>query len=49
MRLNLTSEMLPELAHLTVGILALYHPIGSLLQAYTGKAIVPLVPSPFPS
>ena len=42
MRLNLTSEMLPGLAHLAVGILAFYHAIGSLSQAYTGKAIVPL-------
>lgn len=45
MRLNLTSEMLPGLAHLAVGILAFYHAIGSLSQAYTGKAIVPLGPS----
>ena len=44
MRLNLTSEMLPELTHLTVGILALYHAVDSLSQAYTGKGIVPLLP-----
>jgi hypothetical protein len=44
MRLNLTSEMFRELTHLTVGILAFYHAIGDLLQAYIGKAIVPLVP-----
>jgi len=44
MRLNLISETLPGLAHLAVGILAFYHAIGSLSQAYTGKAIVPLGP-----
>ncbi|CBK43929.1 protein of unknown function [Nitrospira defluvii] len=44
MRLNLTSEMFPELTHLTVGILTFYHAIGSLSQAYIGKAIAPLVP-----
>ena len=44
MRLNLTSEMFPELTHLTVGILTFYHAIGSLSQAYTGKAVVPLGP-----
>lgn len=42
MRLNLISEMLPGLGHLAVGTLAFYHAIGSLSQAYTGKAIVPL-------
>ena len=44
MRLNLISETLPGLAHLGVGCLAFYHAIGSLSQAYTGKAIVPLGP-----
>lgn len=44
MRLNLISEMFPGVAHLAVGILAFYHAIGSLSQAYTGKAIVPLGP-----
>lgn len=44
MRLNLISETLPGLAHLTVGTLAFYHAIGSLSQAYTGRAIVPLGP-----
>jgi len=42
MRLNLISETIPGLAHLAVGTLAFYHAIGSLSQAYTGKAIVPL-------
>ena len=42
MRLNLISETLPGVAHLAVGTLAFYHAIGSLSQAYTGKAIVPL-------
>lgn len=42
MRLNLISETLPGVGHLTVGTLAFYHAIGSLSQAYTGKAIVPL-------
>ncbi len=44
MRLDLISEMLPGVAHLVVGTLAFYHAIGSLSQAYTGKAIVPLGP-----
>lgn len=44
MRLNLISETLPGLAHLAVGTLAFYHAVGSLSQAYTGKAIVPLGP-----
>ena len=44
MRFNLISETLPGVAHLTVGTLAFYHAIGSLSQAYTGKAIVPLGP-----
>lgn len=44
MRLNLISETLPGLAHLAVGTFAFYHAIGSLSQAYTGKAIVPLGP-----
>jgi len=44
MRLNLISETLPGVAHLAVGVLAFYHAIGSLSQAYTGKAIVPLGP-----
>lgn len=42
MRLNLISETLPGVAHLAVGTLAFYHAIGSLSQAYTGRAIVPL-------
>lgn len=45
MRLNLISEMFPGVAHLAVGTLAFYHAIGSLSQAYTGKAIVPLGPA----
>lgn len=45
MRLNLTSEMFPWVAHLVIGILAFYHAIGNLSQAYTGKAFVPLGPS----
>lgn len=44
MRLNWISETLPGLAHLAVGFLAFYHAIGSLSQAITGKAIVPLGP-----
>lgn len=44
MRLGLISETLPGVAHLVVGALAFYHAIGSLSQAYTGKAIVPLGP-----
>lgn len=42
MRLNLISEVFPGLTHLGVGTLAFYHAIGSLSEAYTGKAVVPL-------
>lgn len=35
---------IPEVAHLAVGLLAFYHAIDSLSQAYTGAAMVPLGP-----
>ena len=44
MRLNWISEVLPGYAHLAVGTLAFSHAIGSLSEAYTGRAVVPLGP-----
>ncbi len=38
----ISSETLPGLGHLCIGLLAFYHVIGSLSLAFTGKAILPL-------
>lgn len=40
--LGLISKTLPGLGHLAIGVLAFYHAIASLSQAFTGTAIVPL-------
>lgn len=40
--LGLISKTLPGLGHLAIGVLAFYHAIASLSQAFTGKALVPL-------
>ena len=37
-----SSETLPGLGHLCIGLLAFYHAIGSLSLAFTGKALLPL-------
>jgi succinate-acetate transporter protein len=42
--LGLISKTLPGLGHLAIGVLAFYHAIASLSQAFTGRAIVPLGP-----
>ncbi len=43
-RLNLLSETLPGIGHLLVGIMAFYHAVASLSQAFTGSALLPLGP-----
>ncbi|MDE3225586.1 MAG: GPR1/FUN34/YaaH family transporter [Nitrospirota bacterium] len=40
--LGLISKTLPGLGHLAIGVLAFYHAIASLSQAFTGQALVPL-------
>ncbi|MBI3603943.1 MAG: hypothetical protein HY205_05795 [Nitrospirae bacterium] len=40
--LGLISKTLPGLGHLAIGVLAFYHAIASLSQAFTGKALLPL-------
>ncbi|MDE3242498.1 MAG: GPR1/FUN34/YaaH family transporter [Nitrospirota bacterium] len=42
--LGLISKTLPGLGHLAIGVLAFYHAIASLSQAFTGQALVPLGP-----
>ncbi|MDR4480689.1 MAG: acetate uptake transporter [Nitrospira sp.] len=43
-RLDFISELLPGWGHLLVGLMAFYHAVGSLTQAFTGRAILPLGP-----
>ena len=43
-RLDFISELLPGWGHLIVGLMAFYHAVGSLTQAFTGKSILPLGP-----
>jgi hypothetical protein len=43
-RLNILSETLPGIAHLVVGMMAFYHAVASLTQAFTGHQLVPLGP-----
>ncbi|TAJ10678.1 MAG: hypothetical protein EPO61_02375 [Nitrospirae bacterium] len=40
--LGLISKTLPGLGHLAIGVLAFYHAIASLSQAFTGQALLPL-------
>ena len=40
--LGLISKTLPGLGYLAIGVLAFYHAIASLSQAFTGKPLVPL-------
>jgi uncharacterized protein len=35
---------LPGIGHIIVGLMAFYHAVGSLTQAFTGKALFPLGP-----
>lgn len=43
-RLEFISETLPGFGHIVVGLIAFYHAIGSLTQAFTGHALFPLGP-----
>ena len=43
-RLDFISELLPGWGHLIVGLMAFYHAVGSLTQAFTGRSILPLGP-----
>lgn len=43
-RLDFISELLPGWGHLVVGLMAFYHAVGSLTQAFTGRALFPLGP-----
>lgn len=44
-RLDLITETLPGLLHIVVGLLAFYHAVASLTQAFTGHQLVPLGPA----
>ncbi len=43
-RLDFITDLLPGVGHIIVGLMAFYHAVGSLTQAFTGKALVPLGP-----
>lgn len=43
-KLDFISELLPGWGHLIIGLMAFYHAVGSLTQAFTGKSILPLGP-----
>ena len=43
-RLDFISDVLPGWGHLTGGLLAFYHAVASLTQAFTGRALFPLGP-----
>jgi succinate-acetate transporter protein len=44
-RLSLISETGPGLFHIIVGVMAFYHAVASLTQAFTGHQLVPLGPA----
>ena len=41
-KLDFISELLPGYGHIAVGLIAFYHAVGSLTQAFTGNALLPL-------
>ena len=43
-RLNIIGETLPGILHIVVGLMAFYHAVASLTQAFTGHQLVPLGP-----
>jgi hypothetical protein len=43
-RLDFITDLLPGIGHIIVGLMAFYHAVGSLTQAFTGKALFPLGP-----
>ncbi len=44
-RLDMIGETLPGLLHVLVGLMAFYHAVASLTQAFTGHQLVPLGPA----
>lgn len=44
-RLDLIGETFPGLLHILVGLMAFYHAVASLTQAFTGHQLVPLGPA----
>jgi uncharacterized protein len=44
-RLDAISELIPGFLHIVVGLMAFYHAIASLTQAFTGVQLVPLGPA----
>jgi succinate-acetate transporter protein len=44
-RLDVIGETLPGLLHIVVGLMAFYHAVASLTQAFTGHQLVPLGPA----
>jgi uncharacterized protein len=43
-RLDMIGETIPGVLHLVVGLMAFYHAVASLTQAFTGHQLVPLGP-----
>lgn len=41
-RLDLLTDTLPGIGHIVVGLMALYHAVGSVTYAFTGHELVPL-------
>ncbi len=44
-RLDVIGETVPGLLHILVGLMAFYHAVASLTQAFTGHQLVPLGPA----
>src|SRR5512134_2104083 len=44
-RLDVIGETIPGLLHILVGLMAFYHAVASLTQAFTGHQLVPLGPA----
>lgn len=44
-RLDMIGETFPGLLHIVVGLMAFYHAVASLTQAFTGHQLVPLGPA----
>ena len=44
-RLDLITEAVPGFLHIMVGLMAFYHAVASLTQAFTGQQLVPLGPA----
>ena len=43
-RLDLLTDTLPGIGHIVVGLTALYHAVGSITFAFTGRELAPLGP-----